>query len=159
MNDVPIRPNRQEGELVTYLEFQDLGDKDTLVINVKGGAVVSCDKNYVYVKNEPENRVECVEPFNVYKHIVVKFGETGKGEDAVMCEKAKTIWHKAEDEPERGSEFVAYCIEHGQRKLYFVNYATYEDMFPQDPWDNVRKAWNLKKWAYTDDLFNAAVRP
>ena len=53
MNDVPIRPNRQEGELVTYLEFQDLGDKDTLVINVKGGAVVSCDKNYVYVKILP----------------------------------------------------------------------------------------------------------
>lgn len=159
MNDVPIRPNRQEGELVTYLEFQDLGDKDTCVINVKGGAVVSCDKNYVYVKNEPESRVECVEPFNVFKHVVVKFGETKEGEDAVMCEKPKTIWHKAEEEPEKGSEFVAYCIENGMRKLYFVQYATYEDMFPQDPWSKVRKAWHLKKWAYTDDLFNASVRP
>ena len=151
--------NRERNELVTYLQFNELEGKDTLVISVNTGWVVTSDRNYIYIQNPKNDRPKAIEPYNVFKHVVVKFDNDGGGAEHIMCDNPKNIWRKAADEPERGREIVAFCIENEQRKLYFIKYDHQKDLFDQDSWDKVRKDWNLKKWCYVQDLFNATVKP
>lgn len=65
-----------------------------------------------------------------------------------------SVWHDAEEEPKQNAWFIAQMVMYRKdKKSLFDTFIRRSDDSPYwNDWKNWRKGFNIKRWAYIDDL-------
>ena len=72
----------------------------------------------------------------------------------VLKWRINSVWHDAEEEPKQNAWFIAQMVLYrkDEKSLFDTFIRRSDDSHYWNDWKNWRKGFNIKRWAYIDDL-------